>query len=155
MDDQRPLRACMNCGQPTRMTRCVPCGAEQAKRWRAARGPMPSSVARGYDQSWRKLSIRARRAQPWCSDCGTTDDLTVDHTPEAWEAKAAGRPITPDLVSVCCRACNSKRGAARSGVVARVGTHPGRDDSGAPYQQGLPDTHLNTARPRVRRRPAS
>lgn len=51
--------------------------------------------------------------QPFCSDCQTTDDLTVDHSPEAWAARDRGDRITLDLVDVVCRSCNSKRGRAR------------------------------------------
>lgn len=122
MDDLTPLRPCLDCGTPVRRTRCLACGAAQARTWRAGRGPQPSSVAKGYDQAWRLLSARARRLQPWCSDCGTPgtdgDPLTVDHSAEAWAAKEAGRPITPDLVAVVHRSCNSRRGAVRSGVTA-------------------------------------
>ena len=46
--------------------------------------------------------------QPWCTDCSTTSDLTVDHIVPKSEA--------PELVyemanlAVRCRSCNSKRG---------------------------------------------
>ena len=62
LDDlERMLRA-LN-GQPTAGTRCP--------------------EHRGYDRRWRVLSERARKLQPWCSDCGATEDLQADHSPEA------------------------------------------------------------------------
>jgi 5-methylcytosine-specific restriction protein A len=67
----------------------------------------------GYDTSWRKLSERARRIQPWCSDCGTDRDLTGDHSAEAWRRKAEGKPIRLQDVDVLCRGCNTKRGKQR------------------------------------------
>jgi 5-methylcytosine-specific restriction endonuclease McrA len=51
--------------------------------------------------------------QDFCTDCGSTDDLTVDHSPEAWAAKAAGKTIKLSMLQVLCRSCNSRKGAAR------------------------------------------
>lgn len=95
------LSPCLVCGEPAERGRC----------------PM-HYVARpqrldGYDRAWRSLSLRARRLQPFCSDCGAVDDLSVDHSPEAWERKAAGLAIRLEDVDVVCRACNSARGQAR------------------------------------------
>lgn len=63
------------------------------------------TAARGYGSQWQALSRQARDAQPWCSDCETTDDLTVDHL--RWPA------VTLNDVEVVCRSCNSRRGARR------------------------------------------
>lgn len=82
--------------------------------------PKGSSTQRGYDYTWRKLSEKARRLQPFCLDCGATDDLTTDHSPEAWARKAKGLPIRLRDVSVLCRPCNSARGAARDREGATV-----------------------------------
>ena len=71
------------------------------------------TTARGYGSAWQRLSARARRLQPFCSDCGATDDLTADHSPEAWERVAAGLPVRLADVDVVCRGCNSRRGRAR------------------------------------------
>ena len=75
--------------------------------------PKVSAVKRGYDWSWRKLSKRARELQPFCSDCYSPEDLTADHTVEAWERIAAGKTIGLEHVDVVCRTCNTDRGAAR------------------------------------------
>jgi 5-methylcytosine-specific restriction protein A len=87
------LRPCIGCGLPTPLTRCPEC--------------------RGYDHAWDRLSRRARRLQPFCSDCGATEDLQTDHTPEAWARKAAGKPIRLQDIDVVCQDCNIARGAAR------------------------------------------
>lgn len=77
--------------------------------------PAGTPKERGYDTQWRRLSERARRIQPYCTDCGTTDDLTGDHSREAWRRKDAGLPIRLRDIDVVCRSCNSKRGQQRPG----------------------------------------
>jgi 5-methylcytosine-specific restriction protein A len=105
-------RPCLDCGEVTdNGTRCVPCAAVEQARVDRKRG---TSDARGYGHAWRSLSVRARRAQPWCVDCFTREDLTVDHLPGAWEKRARGERLTLLDVEVVCRACNSRRGARRS-----------------------------------------
>lgn len=69
--------------------------------------------ALGYDSKWDRLSKKARELQPFCSDCGTLDDLTADHTQQAWERKEQGKTIRLKDIDVVCRSCNSARGAAR------------------------------------------
>lgn len=98
------LRTCPTCGEPTPETYC------------SEHQPSSSRPSRevGYDAAWDRLSRRARRLQPWCIDCGATSDLTTDHLPSAWERKAQGLPIRLVDVEVCCRSCNSRRGAART-----------------------------------------
>ena len=95
---------CIDCGTPSPTTRCP----EHTKP--DLRG---TATQRGYDSKWAALSRRARRLQPFCTDCGARDDLTVDHSPEAWARKNAGLVIRLQDVDVCCRSCNSKRGRAR------------------------------------------
>lgn len=68
---------------------------------------------RGYDAAWDRLSKRARRLQPFCSDCGREDHLTTDHSPEAWARREAGKPVRLEDVDVVCVWCNGDRGAAR------------------------------------------
>ena len=79
------LRACLLCGARTRDPgpRCRPC--EQAFQRRRNRARLQ------YQGTWKGASKRARRAQPWCSRCGTTTDLTLDH----------------EHGQVECRSCNS------------------------------------------------
>lgn len=98
------LKACADCGDLTTRARCTACRPPDHEL---------SASRRGYDSAWVRLSRRARRLQPWCIDCGTSSDLTVDHSVEAWLAHKAGREITLDMVEVVCRACNTRRGRAR------------------------------------------
>ena len=72
-----------------------------------------SAKERGYDAAWSRLSRRARRLQPFCSDCGREDQLTTDHSPRAWERRAAGLPVRLEDVDVVCAPCNAERGPAR------------------------------------------
>lgn len=98
------LRPCLACGAPSPASWCPTCRPPENK---------PGATARGYDWTWEQLSKRARRLQPWCTDCSTTEDLTTDHSEEAWKRKAAGKVIRLSDVDVVCRSCNSKRGPAR------------------------------------------
>jgi hypothetical protein len=79
---------------------------------------------------WRQLSKRARRAQSFCADCGSLEDLQADHSPEAWARKAAGLPIRLQDIDVVCSECNRRRGAARGRPQeARTATHGPRQSS--------------------------
>lgn len=98
-------RPCLKCGEPVHGSYCeqhTPTGT--SKR---------DNQAKGYGWTWQKLSRRARRIQPWCTDCSTIHDLTADHLPEAWRRRDAGLPIRLQDVDVVCRGCNTKRGSAR------------------------------------------
>lgn len=115
-------RPCIGCGAVIDAgTRCPDCTPTE-----------PSAHTRGYDAAWTRLSRRARRLQPFCSDCGATNDLQADHTPEAWRRKAAGLSIRLQDVDVVCGPCNRARGAARPG------TH--RADERPPAGQPGPST---------------
>lgn len=107
---------CLECGQPSPEPRCED----------HARPTNRPSRAAGYDAAWDRLSRRARRLQPFCSDCGATTDLTCDHSPEAWKRKERGLSIRLEDVDVVCRACNSRRGAART-----RGVGAGKSQAGA------------------------
>lgn len=108
------LTACLDCGEPCESTRCDYCRPAQERLHRQGRPDRKSSPeSRGYDSRWKKLSKRARELQPWCTDCGTTDDLQSDHSTEAWERKAAGLSLRLADVEVVCGPCNRARGAQR------------------------------------------
>lgn len=106
------MRPCLTCGEPSDGRRCPEHTVD----------PKAPATARGYDHAWTKLSKRARRLQPFCLDCGSTEDLQADHTPEAWAAKAAGKPITLAMIRVRCGPCNRAAGAARGAQVTRGDT---------------------------------
>lgn len=62
--------------------------------------------------------------QPWCSTCGSRDQLTVDHTPGAWQKRERGDRLTladfaAGLLSVECLQCNVAKGHARGSAVER------------------------------------
>ena len=88
------LKPCVECGEPSADTRCP----EHA----------------GYaDYAWTRLSRKARRLQPWCTDCGSIEDLQCHHLPSAWERRAQRKPLRLNDVEVLCRDCNVARGSTR------------------------------------------
>ena len=90
----RVLRACIDCGQPSYRTRC-------AGHLRARKRTRDGNTARAR-------TVIA--AQPWCSDCGATTDLTSDHVvPLTRGGSNAGAQRT------LCRTCNSRRGGHLAG----------------------------------------
>jgi 5-methylcytosine-specific restriction protein A len=105
------LRPCLGCGTlvPTVKknagARCSSCENARKRSNPRTETPKPSSVRRGYDHAWRRLSREARRLHPFCMDCGTDADLTADHL--RWPARSLAD------VEVVCRSCNSRRGAIR------------------------------------------
>ncbi|WP_268892839.1 HNH endonuclease [Tomitella fengzijianii] len=59
------------------------------------------------------FSKRLRRLQPWCSKCGSVNDLTVDHI-----IPVVHRPDLEFDVSNCdvlCRSCNGRKDALTRG----------------------------------------
>lgn len=112
------LAPCMECGEPTEGSRCEEHSRVDIKG---------SARERGYDARHDALSRRARRLQPFCTDCATPDDLQLHHKPQAWERRAAGQVIRLVDVEVLCGECNRGRGPAR-------GRHPSRTRSGPPLQ---------------------
>lgn len=104
------MRSCVECGELSERAHCDEHRPTQHK---------PSAVARGYDAAWDRLSRKARKLQPFCSDCGATDDLQADHTPQAWARKAAGKAIRLRDIDVVCGPCNRRRGAARGHTATR------------------------------------
>lgn len=94
-----PWRAPKPCGIPgcpvlaTVAPRCTDHEAEYQRARNARRTH--------YQEGWRERSRAAREAQPWCSRCGTKQDLTADHV----------RARSLDAgVQVLCRSCNTKKG---------------------------------------------
>lgn len=104
---------CSLCGEPTKETICEECSPRMNRQRVRTDQVKTSSAARGYDSKWRRLSERARRAQPFCLDCGSTEDLQADHSPETWEKVNKGFVLDVNDIDVVCGPCNRKRGAAR------------------------------------------
>lgn len=99
------LRPCLVCGEPTSGSRCVEHARVDVKA---------SARDRGYDTAHDKLSRQARQLQPFCTDCGRSDDLQLHHLPIAWERKGQGKRIRLVDVEVLCGPCNRGRGPART-----------------------------------------
>lgn len=107
------MKICLNCGEPSEQSYCDEHLQEIRKEQRPAKKLTPER--RGYDAAWRRLSRKARKLQPFCSDCGATTDLQLDHTPETWERYRARKPITlAHTGGVVCSSCNRQRGDART-----------------------------------------
>jgi 5-methylcytosine-specific restriction protein A len=100
-------KPCIECGTPSTETRCD----EHRAPHRTAQ--VGSSRARGYDAAWDRLSKRARKLSPFCEACSSTEELQLDHKPEAWKRKAAGKVIRLADVRVLCRLCNVDAGSSR------------------------------------------
>lgn len=116
------LKPCLSCGEPTDAgSYCDDCQPKRAPR------PPRASRSAGYDTAWDLLSKRARRLQPWCSDCGATAKLACDHSPEAWRRHDAGLPIRLVDVDVVCARCNNRRGAARGSDQGGQGSQTERE----------------------------
>lgn len=116
------MRPCIECGEPSDNERCDEHRIPRRDKPNGGRHIL-NARQRGYDGLWDKLSKRARKLQPFCSDCGATHDLQADHSEEAWKRKAAGKPIRLQDIDVLCGPCNRKRGAAR-GEKFGVGSIP-------------------------------
>lgn len=98
------MKPCLDCGAPTDDTRCPDHRRDDHNH---------SAHERGYTAAWRRLSAKARKLQPFCADCGATDDLQADHTPTAWARHEAGKAVRLVDIDVVCGPCNRTRGAAR------------------------------------------
>lgn len=129
-------RPCVQCGELTPTSPCNECRAE-VERARHEHHDRGTFAERGYDAVWTKLSKRARRIQPWCTDCGSQERLQLDHLPSAWDRKARRKPIRLALdAQVVCNDCNAARGSSRPGTPRYAawqtsqtrGRDPKRDD---------------------------
>ncbi|MBF6328510.1 HNH endonuclease [Nocardia transvalensis] len=95
------LRPCLDCGEPSDAARC-PEHARKDDRVRD-RNHVHWNGAR-----WKRLSARLRRMQPWCSSCGATDRLTVDHITPVSERPDLAYEV--NNLQVLCGRCNSRKG---------------------------------------------
>lgn len=128
-------KPCIKCGEPVR-------GASYCDDHRPHDNRAKNRQERGYGGAWPRLSKRARRIQPWCTDCGATEDLTCDHSTEAWRRRDAGKPIRLQDIDVVCRRCNAARGRQRPDQ----GGQPGAGH-GAPRRQGVEPNSNRTVVP--------
>lgn len=112
-------RPCLHpdCGELTLTGHCADHADHKPKRHR--KRTQASATARGYDAAWQRLVASAKKLQPWCLDCGATEDLQGDHKPIAWERKAKGLSIRLCDIEIRCGTCNRGQGAARGEHVTR------------------------------------
>ena len=107
-------RPCMQCGTPTRGTRCPSCAATKAENIHAGvAARKASSTARGYDAAWRALRAAVLDRDGWqCWMCGCAlnkSNATVDHlTPLVVDRS---QRLNPQNLRACCRGCNGRKGA--------------------------------------------
>jgi 5-methylcytosine-specific restriction enzyme A len=87
-----------------------------------------SAAQRGYGPAWQRLAARAKAAQPWCTHCHSSHDLTVDHI----DPSSKHKRLSLNDVQVLCRSCNSSKGGRRGGGVTTEGlsARPRHSDSG-------------------------
>lgn len=108
------MKICLDCGELSSENYCEECFPEVRKAQRGERKP-GDRIAQGYDSRWQRLSRKARRMQPFCSDCGSEEDLQLDHTPKTWERWRQRKPIRLEHTGgVVCSDCNRARGDART-----------------------------------------
>ena len=65
-------RPCLTCGEPSETSHCAACPPKDQR----VRNPKHVHFNRAR---WKNLSLRVRRAMPWCQDCGATTHLQADH----------------------------------------------------------------------------
>lgn len=134
------MRPCLDCGEPSPGSRCSACKLDRDRQVNARQDERRGTPShRGYGTKWSALSRRARKAQPWCQDCGTDQDLSLDHLPGSWERVEQGKVLRLGVdVEVVCRSCNSKRGAARHPSATRgEPRHGERSDPRSQDKSGL------------------
>ena len=91
--------SCLECGELSDGPRC--------DEHKLTQKPRKRTKFRSNPTRWKKLSARLRRMQPWCSSCGASDDLTVDHIIPYSERPDLAYDITN--LDVLCRRCNSAK----------------------------------------------
>lgn len=57
---------------------------------------------------WTRAARRQVRRQPWCAECGSTENLTADHIVVL---AAGGDPWSAANLQTLCATCNSNKGA--------------------------------------------
>ena len=123
------MRLCVVCGEPSEQSRCDEHQLDDQRL---------DYRARGYDTRWSRLSEQARRLQPFCTDCGSTVNLTADHLPIAWRRKAQRKPLRLKDIDVVCNDCNVRRGSSRPGTTR--GEDPERANS---FRPPMPSFSVN------------
>ncbi len=95
----RAARVCAEPGCPVLVTSSARCPRHVLQRHR------PSRQQLGWDNDWLRLVKAAISAQPWCSHCGATADLTGDHI----HPLSHGGLSVAENIQVLCRSCNARK----------------------------------------------
>lgn len=103
------VKPCLDCGRATRNgSRCPACAAVHDAAKQAKRDELRGTrTERGYDNDWLRLSRAAIKQQPWCSECGSGEDLTADHVIPLGQGGLSEK----SNVRVLCRRCNGRKAA--------------------------------------------
>lgn len=65
-------RPCLTCGLPSETSHCPACQPDAH--------PKRTNTHIHFNRArWKNLSLRVRRAMPYCQDCGATTHLQADH----------------------------------------------------------------------------
>lgn len=100
------MKPCIVCGEPSEASRCDEHRRAQENARESRRNV--EHPAYGNRTRWKNASRRARAAQPFCLDCGATDQLTVDHILPFRERPDLA--YAQDNLAVLCRPCNARKG---------------------------------------------
>lgn len=103
-------RVCLDCGAIFHGTapRCPEhqqATVSRRSREYEARVQRPSPSRRGYGRDWRAARAEAIKAQPSCSECGATENLTVASLPPLGSAGAGEK----EQLRTLCLSCNRRR----------------------------------------------
>jgi 5-methylcytosine-specific restriction enzyme A len=99
------MRPCLDCGVPTRATRCPSCQrAWQRPRQRRQDARRPTAAQRGYDATYQRLRAIVLADDPPCYRCGAPAS-TVDHILPL----SLGGTNTLDNLRPACGRCNFGR----------------------------------------------
>ena len=97
---KRFMTPCLYCGVLSRSSTCKSCVISIQSK-----DPKRRERNKQYNYEWHKLSRLARSLQPWCSRCGSKNDLTADHI----LSLANGGSNILENIMILCRKCNSSK----------------------------------------------
>ena len=101
-----PPRPCLDCGTPTRGTRCAPCQARSDNKRYTARG---TTAQRGLAGAHARTSQRYKTLKLPCAICGehgtTENPITAGHI----VPRTRGGTSHPSNYQPECRRCNSSK----------------------------------------------
>ncbi|NKY35436.1 HNH endonuclease [Nocardia speluncae] len=91
------FKPCLVCGELSKESRCSEHRIVKTS----------NRVVKTDSTRWKKLSAKLRKLQPWCTECGATNDLCADHIIPVSE-----RPelvYATENIQILCRRCNGRK----------------------------------------------